>query len=140
MRLPHKPVLTLELAKGVAEACLDYAHARSMAIDVAVVDTGGYLVYFEREDGVAPGTVQVAIMKAQSAARFRVPSKQFELTVDEGLVGLAALPGMAAFEGAVPIVVGEDVVGAVAVSGLTKELDGEIAQVGADAVAGLVDR
>lgn len=138
MRVPSQPVLTLELAKGIAAACRDYAHAKKLVIDVAIVDAGGYLVYFEREDGVAPGTVQVAIMKAQSSARFRVASKQFELTVNEGLFGLAALPGMAAFEGAVPILVGEQVIGAVGVSGLTKELDAEIAQVGANAVAGLL--
>ncbi len=81
------------------------------------------------------GTVQVAIMKAQSSAVFRRPSKHFETSVDEGLIGLVGLPGMAPFEGAVPIAVDGDVIGAVAVSGVTKEIDGEIAQAGADAVA-----
>jgi uncharacterized protein GlcG (DUF336 family) len=139
MRLPSKPALTLQLAKGVAEACRNKAHEDGFAIDVAIVDAGGHLVYFEREDGVAPGTVQVAILKARSSAVFCAPSKIFEETVRDGLVGLASLPGMAAFEGAVPIVVGDTVIGAVAVSGLTKELDGAIAAVGADAVAGLLD-
>jgi len=40
---------------------------------------------------------------------------------------------MAAFEGAAPIFHEGKLVGAIGVSGLTKELDGEIAQAGADA-------
>jgi len=138
MELPSKKVLTLELAKRVAGVCTDYAHEKGFAIDLAIVDAGGYLIYFEREDGVSVGTVQVAIMKAQSSAVFGTPSKQFETNVREGLIGMVALPGMAPFEGAVPIKVDDDVIGAIAVSGVTKEIDGEIAQVGADAVPGIL--
>jgi uncharacterized protein GlcG (DUF336 family) len=138
MELPSKKVLTLELAKRIAEVCTNVAHEKGFVIDLAVVDSGGYLMYFEREDGVSVGTIQVAIMKAQSSAVFGTPSKQFEINVREGLVGMVALPGMAPFEGAVPIKVDGDVIGAVAVSGVTKEIDGEIAQAGADAVAGIL--
>ena len=138
MELPSKKVLTLELAKRVAGVCTDYAHEKGFAIDLAIVDAGGYLIYFEREDGVSVGTVQVAIMKARSSAVFGTPSKQFETNVREGLIGMVALPGMAPFEGAVPIKVDDDVIGAIAVSGVTKEIDGEIAQVGADAVPGIL--
>jgi glc operon protein GlcG len=138
MKLPSKKVLTLELAKRIAEVCTNVAHEKGFVIDLAIVDSGGYLMYFEREDGVSVGTVQVAIMKAQSSAVFGTPSKQFEINVREGLVGMVALPGMAPFEGAVPIKVDGDVIGAVAVSGVTKEIDGEIAQAGADAVAGIL--
>jgi glc operon protein GlcG len=138
MELPSKKVLTLELAKRIAEVCTNVAHEKGFFIDLAIVDAGGYLLYFEREDGVSVGTIQVAIMKAQSSAVFGTPSKQFEINVREGLVGMVALPGMAPFEGAVPIKVDGDVIGAVAVSGVTKEIDGEIAQAGADAVAGIL--
>jgi uncharacterized protein GlcG (DUF336 family) len=135
MQLAVKKVLSLELARGVAEAAKAFAHERGWAVTVAIVDAGGALVYFEREDGIAPGTVQVAILKAQSAAAFGVPSKSFEDSVSEGLIGLVGLPGMAPFEGAVPIRVDGQTIGAIAVSGVTKEADGSIAQAGADAVA-----
>jgi glc operon protein GlcG len=79
-----------------------------------------------------------AILKAQSAAAFESPSKNFEDAVDAGLIGMVALPGMAPFEGAVPIMVGSECVGAIAISGVTKEIDGQIAQVGADAVPRLL--
>jgi uncharacterized protein GlcG (DUF336 family) len=91
------------------------------------------------EDGIAAGTVQVAILKAQSAAAFEVPSKNFEDSVHAGLIGLVGLPGMAAFEGAVPIRVDEQTIGAIAVSGVTKEADGSIAQAGADAVLRILE-
>ena len=134
MELPTRKVLTLELAKAIADAAKAFAHENGWPIVLAIVDTGGYLVYLERQDGVSVGTVQVAILKAQSAAAFESPSKNFEDAVDAGLIGMVALPGMAPFEGAVPILVGSECIGAIAISGVTKEIDGQVAQVGADAV------
>jgi uncharacterized protein GlcG (DUF336 family) len=129
MELPTRKVLTIELAKRLAAAARTHARRRGHpALIVAIVDPGGHLVYLERMDGVAPGTVRVATLKAQSAVAFGVESKHFEDGVASGLVGLIGLPGMAAFEGAVPIRVDGDVIGAIAISGLTKELDGEIAR------------
>ena len=140
MELPKQPVLTLALAKAVAEAAKSYAAERGWTIVLAIVDAGGHLVYFERMDGVAHGTVQVAILKAQSAAAFKTASKTFENAVDDGLFGLVGLPGMAPYEGAVPLEVDGVTIGAIAVSGVTKEIDGEIAQAAADAVADLLRR
>jgi uncharacterized protein GlcG (DUF336 family) len=136
MDVPTRKVLSIDLAKKIAEASKAYAKNKGYdALIVAIVDPGGYLLYLERMDGVPPGTVQVATLKARSAALFEVPSKNFEDAVSEGLLGLVGLPGMAAFEGAAPILIDGDVVGAIAISGLTKELDGEFAQAGADAVS-----
>lgn len=140
MKLPSRKVLTLELAKRVADVCREYAHEHGHTIDLAIVDPGGYLVYFEREDGVKVGTVDVAIRKAQSSARFGTPSRSFETTVSDGLYGLVGLPGMAAFEGAVPLFADGDLIGAIAVSGVTKEFDGECAQFGADAIPSILAR
>ena len=138
MELPTQRVLTLELSKAIAEVARSYATERGWTIVLAIVDAGGHLVYFERMDGVAYGTVQVAILKAQSSAAFKTPSKTFENAVDDGLFGLAGLPGMAPYEGAVPITVDGVTLGAIAVSGVTKEIDGEIAQAAADAAAELL--
>jgi glc operon protein GlcG len=139
MQLAVRKVLSLELARRVAQEAKRFAHERGWPITLAIVDAGGALVYFEREDGIAPGTVQVATLKAQSAAAFGVPSKNFEDSVSEGLIGLVGLPGMAPFEGAVPIQVDGQTLGAIAVSGVTKEADGSIAQAGADAVARILE-
>ena len=139
MQLAVKKVLSLELARRVAEAAKSFARERGWPITVAIVDAGGALVYFERADGIAAGTVQVALLKAQTAVAFEVPSKNLEEAVAAGLTGLVALPGIAPFEGAVPIRVDGQMIGAIAVSGVTKEADGSIAQAAADAVARIVE-
>src|ERR1043165_1480605 len=112
MELPTRKVLTIEVAKRLAPA--GPAHAERIAAPKpigALGDPGGSLLYLERMDGVMPGTVQVATLKAQAAVAFGVPSKHFEDTVADGLVGLVGLPGMAAFEGAVPIRIDGAVIG-----------------------------
>jgi uncharacterized protein GlcG (DUF336 family) len=134
--LPTRRVLTIGVAKGIAEAAKGHAASKGHPnLIVAVVDAGGHLLYLERMDGISAGTVDVAILKARSSAIFGVDSKNFRDAVDGGLVGLVGLPGMAAFLGAVPIYCDGDVVGAIAISGLNEELDREIAQAGADAIA-----
>jgi len=134
MKLESTKVLSLELAGRIADEARAFAAKRGWKITTAIVDPGGQLVYFERHESIAAGTTQVAILKAQSAAAFQVPSKHLEDAVASGLVGMVGLPGMAAFEGAVPIRVEGRVIGAIAASGVTKEADGEIAQAGADSV------
>jgi glc operon protein GlcG len=135
MELPSRKMLTIEAAKKAAEAAKAYARRNGhRSLIVVVVDPGGHLVYLERGDGVAWGTIDVAILKAQTAVRFPGPSKKMSTAlVEEGMTGLLGLPGVACFEGAVPLVAEDgQLLGAISISGLTKELDGEIAQAGAD--------
>ena len=140
MQLPTSAVLSIDVVKQLAEAAKAAARAQGFdALIVCVVDPGAHLLYLERMDGIPPGTVDVAYLKARSAAMFYVPSKNFEEAVNGGLIGLVGLPGMAAFEGAAPIMHEGRCLGAIAVSGLTKELDGEFAQAGADALAAILD-
>jgi glc operon protein GlcG len=140
MQLPSQAVLTIGVAKQLAEAAKAYARDQGHPnLIVLVVDPGGHLLYLERGDGIAWGTVDVALLKAQTSVRFNQPSKHLEKgLVEDGIAGLANLPGVACFEGAVPIRLDGAMLGAISVSGLTKELDGEIAQAGADALEGLL--
>jgi len=142
MELPTRSVLTIDAAKAVADAAK--AHAADLGhprLIVLVVDPGGHLLYLERGDGVAWGTIDVALLKAQTAVRFGQPSKHLETQlVEGGMTGLVNLPGVACFEGAVPLRTGDGtLLGAVSVSGLTKELDGAIAQAGADALLAMLE-
>jgi uncharacterized protein GlcG (DUF336 family) len=137
MELPTRSALTIDVVKQLADAAKSYAARKGQPnLIVVVVDPGGHLLYLERGDGVAWGTVDVALLKAQTAVRFDQPSKHLEHSLVElGMTGLANLPGVACFEGAVPIRDADGhLLGAISVSGLTKELDGEIAQAGADAL------
>ena len=130
-------VLTIEVAEQIAAAAKAYAEGKGFPrLIVVIVDPGGHLLYLEHGDGVGWGTVDVAVLKAPTATRFNVASKHLEQGVADGLIGLVGLPGVATFEGAVPIRTEDgQLFGAIAISGLTKELDGEIAHAGADALA-----
>jgi glc operon protein GlcG len=142
MELPSRKMLTIEAAKTAAEAAKTYARSKGCpTLIVVVVDPGGHLVYLERGDGVAWGTIDVAMLKAQTAVRFPGPSKKMETAlIKEGMTGLVGLPGVACFEGAVPLLAEDGhLLGAISISGLTKELDGEIAQAGADALLKLLE-
>ena len=86
--VPHRPLrprcpmvapINLDDAKKAAAAAVEEVKKIGAPPDaVAIVDHGGFLIYFERMDNTQLGSVEVAIEKARSAALFRRPSKVFE--------------------------------------------------------------
>jgi glc operon protein GlcG len=124
--------ITIERAKQVAMPALAEARGNQWTMAVAIVDTAGDLVYFERMDTTQAGSVDVAIDKARSAARFKRPTKAFQDTLAGGGEGLRvlALRGAVAVEGGVPIVIDGKIVGAIGVSGGTSQQDGQCARAG----------
>ncbi len=132
--LATKKALTLEVAKKIAASSGQFAQKKQWNVVIAIVDDGGHLVYFERMDGVQTGSIEVAIQKARTAAAFKRPTRLFEEAVAKGRTVLVSLPGGMPFEGGVPITVGNQVIGAVGVSGVTAQQDGMIAQAGVDAL------
>lgn len=130
--LPEKKVLTLEAARQVAAAASAEAQRRHARVVIAVVDDGGYPVYLERGNGAQVASSQVAIDKARTAAIYRRPSKVFEEQVSQGRVSALALSGAAPLQGGLPLLAGDEVVGAIGVSGETPQEDEDIARVGAE--------
>lgn len=100
---------------------------------VGMILGGGYLVHLRRMDNTQLGSVAVAEEKAKSAILFRRPTKAFADAVASGRTGVLRLRGAIPIEGGVPLVLGEQFVGAIGVSGVTSEQDGQIAQAGAKA-------
>jgi len=136
MPSPYGAPVGVENAKKAAAPALAEARKNNWTMAVAIVDTAGNLVYFEKMDGTQNGSVNVAIDKARSAALFMRPTKVFQDAVAAGgdglrLLGLAnAVP----IEGGLPIVVAGKIVGAIGLSGGTSQQDGQCAKAGADAV------
>jgi uncharacterized protein GlcG (DUF336 family) len=64
----------------------------------------------------------------------RRPTKALADGIAEGRLGLLTVDGLVALEGGLPVVIDEQVVGAVGVSGMTGEQDAVIAQAGIDAL------
>jgi len=122
--------LTLDGARQVAAAAESEARRRSWDVAIAVVDPGGGLIVFHRMDGVQHASLDIAIEKARTSARFRRPSKAMAEAVGRGVVGLVGTDGMLMMEGALPVTVDGVVVGAVGISGMTGSQDAEIAAAG----------
>lgn len=132
----YGPSITLEQAKAVAAPAIAEARKNQWTMAVAIVDTAGDLVYFEKMDNTQVASTTVALDKARSAARFKRATKVFQDGVAAGGEGLRllALQGAVPVEGGVPLVVGGRIVGAIGASGGTSQQDGVVAGAGAAAL------
>jgi glc operon protein GlcG len=132
----YGPSITIELAKKAAAAALDVARANNWSMAVAIVDTAGLLVYFEKMDDTQLGSVRVSQTKAQSATWFKRPTKALQDALAAGGDGMRvlALEGAVPVEGGIPLAAGGQIVGAIGVSGGTSAQDGECAQAGVDVI------
>lgn len=133
---PYGEPISLESARAAIEAAKAEGVSHEWAVAIAVVDTGGHLVAFERLDSTQHGSVEVALDKARTAVAFRRPTKVFEEILAGGGEGLRilGLRNATPIEGGVPLLVGGKVVGAIGVSGVTAAQDGQIAAAGAAAL------
>jgi uncharacterized protein GlcG (DUF336 family) len=111
------------------------AHAQAAKLDIAVtavvVDQSGRLIALGRMDRARPITVEIALNKAYTAASFQQPTKELTGVAEQlwfqSLVVSSngrIMPGA----GALPIVEGGNVVGAVAVAGGTEDQDQRCAE------------
>ena len=121
-------------AKKAAAAAIAEARKNNFTMAIAVVDTAGNLVYFEKMDGTQTGSVNVSIDKARSAALFKRPTKAFQDIVAAGGVGLRilGLQGAVPVDGGIPLVEGGKIIGAIGASGGTSDQDAQCAQAGAN--------
>lgn len=126
----YGPSITLDLAKKVTGAALAEARANRWNMAVAVVDTAGFLVYFEKMDDTQSGSVAIAQAKARSAALFKRSTKAFQDTLAGGGDGLRVLglEGAVPVEGGMPVMIDGKIAGAIGVSGGTSAEDGRCAQ------------
>jgi glc operon protein GlcG len=134
--LPYGPPISVETAKKAAAAALAEAKKNNWFMAIAVVDPSGTLVYFEKMDNTQTGSVNVSIDKAKTAALFKRPSKVFQDAVASGGAGLRVLglAGATPVEGGIPIIVNNQIIGAIGVSGDSSEHDGVCAQAGSAVV------
>ncbi|MBI4520728.1 MAG: heme-binding protein [Gemmatimonadetes bacterium] len=123
------PALTLEAAKAIAAAAEAYAVRQNWTVAIAVVNASGGLLLFECLDDTQPGSEEIALGKARTAARLKRPTKALEDAIAGGRTALLSVDALA-LEGGVPIEVAGRVVGAVGVSGMASSQDAEVAKAG----------
>jgi len=129
-------VMTLNQAgaQTVLQAAKESAQQRSAPSAIAVVDTAGDLLAFQRMDGVRPASADLAIEKARTAARLQRPTAEIEDNINKGRTAFVTAD-IVALRGGMPIRVNGEVVGAVGIAGLSKETDTEIANTAAAALS-----
>jgi glc operon protein GlcG len=128
----YGPNVTLEQARKLIAAGHVEARKNNWPVAIAIVDTAGMLVAFEKNDGTQNGSVLIAQDKAVSAAMLRRPTKAIQDGLAAGGAGLRflALRYASPIEGGVPITVDGKIIGGIGVSGVTSEQDGIVAAAG----------
>lgn len=133
--------LDAQEARALVEGAQRQATAIGVPMCIAVVDESGSLLAFERMNGGKIHSIQVAIDKAFTAASARCPTHELAELGQPGapLFGLNVTLGgrFCIVGGGVPVVVVDEVVGAVGVSSGTPAQDRECATA---AVAALTER
>jgi len=126
--------VTLDQAKKIAVAAAAEAKKNNWNVVIAIVDTHGFLKYYEMMDDTQTASATVAIEKARTAAMFRRPTKMFEDAIAGGRNAILGMSSLLPVEGGLPIVANGKVIGAVGVSGLTSPQDAQVAQAGLDSL------
>src|SRR6202162_680923 len=129
---PYGPPISLDRAQAVIQAAVAEAKTRNWKMNIAVADSGGNLVAFQRMDGAMLASIQIAEHKARAAVTFRRPTKVFEDGVQlMHLNYLLAFDGVIASRGGIPLIDQGAIIGAVGSSGGTDSQDEGVSEAGA---------
>jgi glc operon protein GlcG len=125
-----KSVLGLDDVEAMLIGARREAEKHGWNVSVAIVDDGGHPLGLLRLDGAPPGSAYMSTEKARTAALGRRESKVYEDMINGGRYAFLSAPLIATLEGAVPVIVNDECVGAVGVSGVKSDQDAQIAKAG----------
>lgn len=128
--------LSLALAQEIANAAIAKCRAMGYRASVSVLDRDGLPIVMLHDDGAGLSTNEGSDRKAYTAVSFKQPSAAFVKRLQDrpDTVGSRHYTRVLALAGGLPIKVGDEVIGAVGISG-TPGKDDECAQAGIDKVA-----
>jgi uncharacterized protein GlcG (DUF336 family) len=130
-------MVTLADARRIIDAAEKKAVEIGQPMNIAVVDAGGNLVAHVRMDRAWMGSVDISIKKAWTARAFDISTKELAELSQSGdqFFGIHASNNgrVMIFAGGVPLKRGNEVVGAVGVSGGMGKQDQAVAEAGAAA-------
>lgn len=136
-QLLNQKAIPAAMAMTIAQTVIDTCKTNGFAVSVSLVGRNGELLLQVRGDGTGPHTMENSFKKAYTARTFRSPSAGLAKRLkDDPLLPLIHLSNVVAAAGALPIMAGEDVIGAVGVSGAPGgDKDEVCAKAGIDKVA-----
>jgi glc operon protein GlcG len=116
--VPYGAPIVLERALAAIAAAVAEARKHDWKLNVAVVDSGGNLVAFERMDGAQLASIQIAEHKARTAAMFRRETKVFENGIQQSNYNyILTLDGVIGSRGGIPLLEAGKLIGAIGCSG-----------------------
>src|SRR5207253_10246519 len=133
--IPYGAPIALERAEAAIAAAAAEAKKHDWKLDIAVVDSGGNLVAFQRMDGAQLASIQISEHKARAAVTFRRETKVWENAIQtDHRPYVMTLDGVIGSRGGVPLVQGGKLIGGNGCSGGTGSQDEGACKVGAAAV------
>lgn len=115
--------LSLPVANDLIAKALACGNEKGWSLSVAVVNSEGSLIAFQRSDDAFVGSIKLSIAKAKSSNAFRKPTKAFADGVSGGNVGLVSVDSVIANAGGVPVAFDGTHMGGIGVSGATAAQD-----------------
>lgn len=132
----HASELKLREAEHMASAAESKAKELGVVVSVAILDQSGLEKLFFRMDGASAGSIQIAKLKANTSASYRVSSRQLaNANLNQPNRAYSFFPGVILLPGGLPIRLGDAFLGGVGVSGATGDQDEQIAQAALDALS-----
>ncbi len=135
-------ILGQDEARGALDAMLAEISRRGKSAVVAVSDSHGELIALLRMNGAPLASIQIASNKAFTAARERKPSRELGARARDPERGFSLTNfgdlRYVGWGGGLPVILDGQVVGAVAVSGLSEAEDEEVAEIGRRAILSMV--
>ncbi|MDB5862547.1 MAG: hypothetical protein JWO70_353 [Betaproteobacteria bacterium] len=129
--VPYGTPITLDRAEAAIAAAVAESKKRGWKMNVAVVDSGGNLVAFQRMDGAQIASIAISEHKARAAANFRRETKVFETGINiNNLNSLITLDGVIASRGGIPLVEAGKIIGAIGCSGGSGAQDEAVCRMG----------
>lgn len=135
--LETQKALTLDAAKAMAAACIDYAEARGGTVNVWIFDITGNPIYYQRMDGAAIVGMETSRRKGLTALQAGMGSGDVDLLFEQaGIAGglISIQSDWMGNPGGVPVIVDGHLIGSVGAGGMGQLPDHECATVAANVV------
>jgi len=133
--IPYGTAIDLDTAKKLLTIAEAEARKHDWKMNIAVVDTHGDLLAFERMDGAQFASIAISQNKARTSARFRRETRIFYNQFETGHAYVNTLDaGLVASPGGFPLVQGGKLVGAIGCSGGTGDQDASVCKAAADTI------
>ena len=129
-RPDYGPDIAIDIAKQIASRAVTECQLNQWKVAVAIVNTHGSLVYYERMDNTQSASARVAVDKASTAAMYRRTTREFASIMAKDGPAVMTLPGVIASPGGIPIMSNGKVIGGIGVSGVNGNQDEQCAKAG----------